>query len=122
MTILADGTSGSATVDPQSESSSVIAVWNSSSRAPRGISRNASYLPVVMPGRSAAASARKRDQWAMTTRRAVGTTERHSAIAGKISESGSADSVTNSGMRAPSATRERSVALVSCAEAQVRSV
>ena len=46
--------------------------------------------------------------------------ERHSANAGKISESGSADSVTSSGIRAPSATRVRRVALVSCALAQVR--
>jgi len=47
----------------------------------------------------------------------VGTIERHSAIAGKISESGSADSVTSSGMGAPSATSERRAALVSAAEA-----
>ncbi len=32
-------TSGSATVEPQSDSSSQMAVWNSSSRAPRGMSR-----------------------------------------------------------------------------------
>ncbi len=32
-------TSGSATVEPQSESSSQMAVWNSSSRTPRGMSR-----------------------------------------------------------------------------------
>ena len=32
-------TSGCATVEPQSDSSSHTAVWNSSSRTPRGISR-----------------------------------------------------------------------------------
>ena len=37
--ILALTTSGSGTVEVQSESSSVIALWNSSSRLPRGISR-----------------------------------------------------------------------------------
>ena len=37
--ILTDTTSGSGTVEPQSDSRSVIALWNSSSRAPRGISR-----------------------------------------------------------------------------------
>ena len=69
-------TSGVATVDPQSESISQIAVWNSSSRTPRGISRNASYLPLASPPRSAGASARKCDQCAATRRRAVGTTVR----------------------------------------------
>ncbi len=38
-TMATETTSGSATVEPQSESSSQMAVWNSSSRAPRGISR-----------------------------------------------------------------------------------
>ena len=37
--ILTVTTSGSGTVEPQSESRSVIALWNSSSRTPRGISR-----------------------------------------------------------------------------------
>ena len=32
-------TSGAATVEPQSESRSVTALWNSSSRTPRGIRR-----------------------------------------------------------------------------------
>ena len=36
---LALTTSGCGTVDVQSDSSSVIALWNSSSRLPRGISR-----------------------------------------------------------------------------------
>ena len=39
VTIRTVSTSGSATVEPQSESISVTAVWNSSSRTPRGISR-----------------------------------------------------------------------------------
>ena len=89
---------------------------------PRGISRNASYFPVAMPGLSATASSRKRVQWATTIRRAVGTMERHAAIAGKISESGRADSVTSSGMGAPSATSERRTLLVSAADAQDRTV
>ena len=38
-TIRTVSTSGAATVEPQSESSSVTALWNSSSRTPRGISR-----------------------------------------------------------------------------------
>ena len=37
--ILALTTSGCGTVEVQSESRSVIALWNSSSRLPRGISR-----------------------------------------------------------------------------------
>ena len=37
--ILTLTTSGCATVEPQSERRSVIAMWNSSSRRPRGISR-----------------------------------------------------------------------------------
>ena len=65
-------TSGAATVEPQSESSSQTAVWNSSSRTPRGISRNASYLPLARPGRMRSASSMKRSQWATTSRRAVG--------------------------------------------------
>ena len=58
-TIRTVSTSGAATVDPQSDKSSVTAPWNSSSRTPRGMSRKASYLPFAMPGRSAGASARK---------------------------------------------------------------
>ena len=38
--------SGSGTIDPQSESRSVTAAWNSSSRAPRGSSKNASSVPL----------------------------------------------------------------------------
>ena len=74
-------TSGAATVEPQSESSSHTAVWNSSSRTPRGMSRKASYLPLASPPRSAGASARKCDQCAATSRRAVGTTVRQRANA-----------------------------------------
>ena len=76
-----ESTSGAATVAPQSLRRSTIAEWNSSSRIPRGSSRNASYFPVAMPGRSPAASVRKRSQWATTTRRAVGTTLRILATA-----------------------------------------
>ena len=39
-----------ATVEPQSDRSSQTAVWNSSSRCPRGSSRNASYaMRLIMP-------------------------------------------------------------------------
>ena len=95
-TIRTVSTSGAATVEPQSESSSQTAVWNSSSRTPRGISRKASYLPLARPGRSRSASARKRSQCATTSRRAVGTTCRHRWNAMWTSESGSTDSDTNS--------------------------
>jgi hypothetical protein len=69
------------TVDPQSESSSHTAVWNSSSRTPRGMSSDASYLPAASPGRRAEESSRKCDQWTVTRRRAVGTTVRQRANA-----------------------------------------
>ena len=74
-------TSGSATDEPQSESISTIAPWNSSSRAPRGISRYASYLPLARPARSCSASARNVSQCAAITRLAVGTSPRHSTNA-----------------------------------------
>ena len=88
-------TSGVATVDPQSESSSHTAVWNSSSRTPRGKSSDASYLPAASPGRRAEESSRKCDQWTVTRRRAVGTTVRQRANASTTSPSGSRDSLTN---------------------------
>ena len=94
--ILAVTTSGWGTVDVQSESRSVIAWWNSSSRLPRGISRYASYLPLAMPIRRPGPSSRKWSQCAAITRRAVGTTTRQRWIAAKMwSTSGSLESVTN---------------------------
>ena len=53
-----------------------MAVWNSSSRLPRGISRYASYLPFASPARSRLASSRNRSHGATTRRFAVGTTWR----------------------------------------------
>ena len=88
-------TSGAATVDPQSESISHTAVWNSSSRTPRGISRKASYLPLASPVRRFGASVRKTDQWAAMRRRAVGTTDRHRPKAARTFASGRRDSATN---------------------------
>ena len=102
--ILTATTSGSATVEPQSESRSVIALWNSSSRTPRGISRNASYLPLAMPARNPGASARNRSQWAAINRRAVGTFSRSLWKQCRTSASGSTDSLANSATVPPSAT------------------
>ena len=61
-------------MEPQSDNSSQTAVWNSSSRLPRGISRYASYLPFPRPARNRSASSRNRSHGATTSRFAVGTT------------------------------------------------
>ena len=103
-TILTATISGSGTVEPQSESRSVIALWNSSSRTPRGISRKASYLPLAIAARRLGASWRNRSQCAVMTRRAVGTFSRSFWKQCSTSASGSTDSLANIATVPPPAT------------------
>ena len=56
---LALTTSGCGTVEVHSVSSSVMAMWKSSSRLPWGMRRYASYLPLAMPIRSPGPSTMK---------------------------------------------------------------
>ena len=87
----------------------MIALWNSSSRTPRGMRRKASYLPVAMPARRPAASVRKRSQWAVITRRAVGTFSRSLSKQCRTSASGSTDSLDEHRDRAAVGARCRAV-------------
>ena len=76
VTIRTVSTSGAATVEPQSEDSSVTAC-SGTPLAPRGIQQERVVAPLARPARSPSPSSENRLQCATTSRRAVGTCARH---------------------------------------------